>query len=376
MSKTTAILEAYDAGLLTNGYPLFVDLIRYLNDDCEPEKPEIGQIEGGGTLLYSGRLNEIHGEPSAGKTNVELSISLDVLRRGSVIFIDPEDTPRAIINRLLSFGADSHAILERFHYIHNPEACQILQAIEWNKVNPVELVCIDGLAELLAARGVSENDPTEILRFFRAYIRPFAESGSAVLVSDHVTKDSDSRGRWSRGSGAKLGRYDGAVYSCKVIREYGPTQAGAVKLTVAKDRNGGVGHQGIVAAEVHFKPIENGSGTLVRIKAPGNFQLSALMEKVSRAIEADSEISKRDLRKLGKASNVDKAIEYLEEAGFLKVTKSGPGLSNRYEILKVYREDQENIVGREPSVLQENDKASSSIKEEGKNERIRNATSQ
>ena len=89
-----------------------------------------------------------------------------------------------------------------------------------------ELVILDGLAEALAAEGLNEDKVAEVLSFFRRRLRPFAELGTAVLVSDHVSKSTENRGRWPRGSGAKLGRYDGVSYAAELAMPYSPAQAG------------------------------------------------------------------------------------------------------------------------------------------------------
>lgn len=320
--------------------PLFVDLAPYLTGEVIRELPTVGPVQGGGALLYRGRLNEIHGEPEAGKTNIALAIAGEVIKRsGTVVFLDPEDSPFPIVNRLRAFGNDPDRILKYFRYCHNPEPREIQRAIEWSRGNEVELVVVDGLAELLTSTGLSENDPGDILRFFREACRPFAEEcGAAVLISDHVTKSSDDRGRWARGSGAKLGRYDGAVYEVKVIKPYGPDAPGKVKLVVCKDRCGGVGVRGSSPAEICFDPVDGQTRVTIRETEDPEWRPHALMEKVSRAIEADPSISYRQLRQLGRSKYIDAAIEMLRDIGHLVVEKPGIGMANRYSIIIPYRQ--------------------------------------
>ena len=58
-------------------------------------------------MLYKGRINEIHGRPGVGKTNLALCFALTVMKEGGhVVLIDPEDTPVGILTRLKAFGAD------------------------------------------------------------------------------------------------------------------------------------------------------------------------------------------------------------------------------------------------------------------------------
>ena len=67
-----------------------------------------------------------------------------------------------------------------------------------------------------------------------------ADAGSAVVIADQVAKSAETRGRWARGSGAKMRRYNGACYEIVLGESYTPTKPGSVRLKVAKDRNGGV----------------------------------------------------------------------------------------------------------------------------------------
>ena len=64
-----------------------------------------------------------------------------------------------------------------------------------------------------------------------------------------------------------MGRYDGVSYALTLIDAYAPGQAGSVLLTVAKDRNGGVGVKGRPVVEVHFAPAAN-NRTLVTFRRP------------------------------------------------------------------------------------------------------------
>ena len=84
---------------------------------------------------------------------------------------------------------------------------------------------------------------------------------------DHVTKAEEGRGRWARGSGAKLALVDGAAYSLNVSAAFSRYVSGSGTLTVAKDRHGMVGAVGSVAAEVHFD-VEDRSLWRVRLEAP------------------------------------------------------------------------------------------------------------
>lgn len=332
----------------------FTDLKPFFQGDLSPEKPTVAAIQEGGFLFYAGRLNEIHAEPSVGKTNIVLASTIQVLQSGgTVLFIDPEDTPTGIVRRLVAFGlAEKHA--DQIKYLHNPDPTDLAFAVQLSAEIKPELVIADGLAELLAGHGLSEDKPLDLLPFFRRFLRPFAENGAAVVISDHVTKDSESRGRWSRGSGAKIGRYDGAVYEAKLGKAYGPGTEGFVKLIVSKDRNGGVGPFGYHAANIVFRPDENDdTRTDVSIVKPsGNvlFRPTEIMKKVMVEVAKNPTISKRELRKLGKSQYVEDALTLLEEEGFIKVTKGTGRNPNEYTVLKPYHEPESDSNGRVSTV--------------------------
>lgn len=326
------VLDAQAVEAPSGPQPAFVDLAPFLDDGYEPERPSVGPIEGGKHLFYSKRLNSLNGEPGLGKTNITLAVVVTMLSTGSlVLYLDPEDTPEGIVRRLLAFGADPQRILEKFRYLHNPDPAEVALAIKWADSTPPDLVIIDGLAEFLAGSGVDENSAGETLQFMRRAIRPFAECGAAVVVTDHVSKDKDGRGRWPRGTSAKLGRYDGAVYQIVLVEGYSPDKPGSVKLVVSKDRCGGVGPAGSVAAHISFEPLEDEGGTLVRIRPHvDDFRPTELMAKVVRELSVNPSASLRDLRALGKSEWVKRAIDCLVKDGKLIVESAGRGKPNRY----------------------------------------------
>ena len=184
------------------------------------------------------------------------------------------------------------------------------------------------MAECMAAAGKNEDKAEDVISFIREQVSPFSgKAGAAVLISDHVTKSWEDRGLWSRGSGAKMGRYDGVSYALSLIDAYGPGQAGSVLLTVAKDRNGGVGVKGRPVVEVHFTPAEN-NRTLVTFQRPDiqgeASKLSGIMGKIIKCLEDNNgTLPRTELRKLGKSQTVDKGIEMLELGRRLIRSKEG-----------------------------------------------------
>jgi hypothetical protein len=308
--------------------PLFTDLSAYLDGTAQQEVPSVAASCDGKFLFYAGRLNEIHAEPGVGKTNVLMAASIAVLNSGgSVLYIDPEDTPQGFATRMLMLGADPEDIRARVFYLHNPEPKHILKAQDWARTNQPQIVILDGLAESMAAVAADENSATEVLQFFRDNLRPFAEAGAAVVIADHVTKNAEGRGQFARGSGAKAGRYDGVSYEIQSAIHYTPTQAGFVKLKIAKDRNGGAGPRGRIVAELHFMPGADGH-TVTTFRQPeqteGPFRPTTIMERIRQHVEAAGEATTSELRSIGgKTEYINRAIQCLKDDGVIGVRRDG-----------------------------------------------------
>lgn len=248
----------------TEKRPLFSDLLGWLDGKLTQELPTIAPVTANRTLFYKACVNEIHGEPGLGKSNiVAASIIAEIKAGGSVLNLDPEDTAKGFVQKLRSLSCDDPEVLQairdgRIKYVHNPEPDMIKEAIVWAVEHKTTFVVMDGLAELMAQEDLNEDLAGDVLKFFRRRVRPFCEkAGSSVLVSDHVSKSSN--GMYARGSGSKKGRYDGVSYELTLGKAYSPTVAGYVKLKVTKDRKGGVGTQGAHVVDLHLVPGDKGT---------------------------------------------------------------------------------------------------------------------
>lgn len=241
---------------------LFTDLSPYLDGKFVREVPTVARVFGNKCLLYARRINEVHAEPGCGKSQMQAAAIIEVLKAiaeaasddGCVIVIEPEDGPDGFCNRLLALGADKEIVRKRVKYLNNPNPEGIQNAVAWAKYHKVVLVILDGLAQSLADHDFDENSVLDVLKFFKIVLRPFANSGAAVLVADHVVKNSTGS-RWGRGTGAKLGHYDGLVLELKQVVPFTPEKSGHLSLTISKDRRGGAGFVGQHLANLHFEPV-------------------------------------------------------------------------------------------------------------------------
>jgi hypothetical protein len=137
----------------------FVDLVALWKSGIKPERPAVVKVSANRCLFYAGRLNEVHSEPSLGKTNIAIFSALKILEEGgSIIYMDPEDTPSGFLSRLLALGLDNTPLLieetlQRVHYVHDPDPESIKAAWLFAQTHNCALVVYDGLAERNGGRG-------------------------------------------------------------------------------------------------------------------------------------------------------------------------------------------------------------------------------
>jgi hypothetical protein len=307
--------------------PNFIDLRPHLTGTVKQEVPTVANMGNGIRLFYAGRLNEVHGEPGTGKSNVLIAAACSVARDGgTVIYIDPEDTPAGFVRRALGLGFKPPEIAT-IKYLHNPSGEEIATAQRWAEENKPTLVVLDGVAEALVAEGLDENSVPDVLGFFRERIRPFADLGAAVVLADHVVKNGETRGAWQRGTSAKMGRYDGLVLAVETAAPYTPTRPGKILLRICKDRNGGAGPKGSVFAEVSFTPNDNGF-TEIEFTKPQlskEFRPTATMDKIVEHLKLFPGATKRSVCESVRAKRVCviEAINLLIKEGAIRAEPSG-----------------------------------------------------
>ncbi len=258
-SDPLAHLPFADVGALLDG------------DDLEPERPGILTRADGAGLLYAGKMNTLQAEPSTGKTWIALLAALEVLSMGgTVLYLDWEDLARSAVSRLRSLGAPMGPLRNhRFKHLRPTERGTLnRELVAAAAALKADLVIMDSVAEALNACGYSEDRSEEYLAWLNELARPIADNGAAVVLLDHVVKSKDDRGRWARGSGAKLGAVNGAALS---IRSTGFSQhtEGRMTLRNEKDRPGGLDYsQGQDVASIRFVPHLGGRRITVTIERP------------------------------------------------------------------------------------------------------------
>jgi hypothetical protein len=284
----------------------------------------------GVALFYRCRVHMVVGEPEAGKGWLVLRACAERLRMGEhILYVDFEDTAAAIVSRLRALGVPDDRILEFFHYVRPDERLNV----DAQTICPeATLVVIDGTTEALALFGLKLESNVDAAELLKAIARPFADQGAAVVIVDHVPKDREKRTRGGIGAQHKLAGTD-VTYVVKTITPFGRGLSGRSKLLVDKDRPGyirAVSAGAKVAGEIAFESDPESGRMAVEVfaapESPGGFRPTALIERISRFLEAASEpASGRTIREAvgGQTDAKLVALERLLSEGYV-IAEPGP----------------------------------------------------
>jgi len=200
----------------------------------------------GHPLIYASAVNTIYARPGVGKTWVALMILLDWLRDGKrAIWWNFDSFAGDLGERVTTLGGRNTVIdsarQDLFRYQQDsPEWFPESRAdmVAWLAQNDAGLLIID----TMSAAGCAENGDS-ISEWWQRFVKPFQDANCTLLLVDHTTKSVEVRTRGGIGSQAKLALITGvALYADGVC--WTRNTAGAVHLTVDKDRRGAVGPQG------------------------------------------------------------------------------------------------------------------------------------
>lgn len=233
-----------------------VELSDYLDGTHVDVVPTILRRTDGVALFYPGVINGIHGESGLGKGWVVLAAVVEVVRDGGhAVYVDLEDTPKSIANRLRTLGLTRDEIVTNVSYIRptdptSPEAIAALARLV--REREAVLVVIDSLGEAFGLDGINENNDNEVTPWLRRVGRTLADTGACIVVVDHVTKALDNP-LYAKGSARKRAQIGGTSFLVEALKPLTKGQGGKLRLTCAKDRN--TAHvRGQVSAEMVFSP--------------------------------------------------------------------------------------------------------------------------
>jgi AAA domain len=314
-------------------------------DDLEPPPVMLARSDGE-RLLYAGKIHWFAGEPESAKGWLALGACVERIQKGEhVLYIDFEDEATTVVSRLLALGLEREAIIERFHYIRPDEPLTDAgfgQVHEELSIYEPTLAVIDGMTDALALHGIDLRDNTEVANWMRGLPMMLRDRGMAVVITDHVIKDSESRGRWSIGAQHKLAKTD-VQYRLKVEKPLGRGLVGRVLVRVEKDRPGHVRRIANGKTVAELIASSNRDGDMVLELQPvdtetGTFRPTGYMEKVSRAVEAEPGLSIRKVREAVPGGNeyIDRALEVLVRDEWMEMRKEGA--AQCHYVLRPYRE--------------------------------------
>jgi hypothetical protein len=337
-----------------------IDLGPFLDGTVRPVVPSLLPRTDGVALIYPGLTHSLHGESESGKSWVAQAEAARILSTGGrVLFVDFESDAGAIVERLRLLEADDDAVRARFAYVHpevdprNPNEAETFEAMLTQRF---DLAVLDGVTDAVGLFGLESRDNDALTVWARLLPKRIAdETGAAVVMVDHVTKDAESRGRFAIGGQAKLATITGAAYTVETSQTLGRGLRGEIVLRVAKDRPGYIrGHSGPrradgtqESARIIVDSTIEGVVTItvephkVRgLDASATFRPTTLMERISEALEA--RISPATTNQLidgvgGKTDHKRLALDVLITEGYIEVT-AGPNRSRLHTSTKPYRQ--------------------------------------
>ena len=312
-----------------SGPPQYLRHVKDVKLKVDGDKlPALLQRSDGETLLYSGKLNTLFGEPGTGKSWLALIAANEViLGGGRAVWWDFEDSPDTIARRGENLGALTHlqdkgSFLFVGASLQEPGEFLARQELAaWLGEVPNSFIVIDA-----AESAGCPSDGGDVVPWYKANIDVWLMAGVGVLLLDHVPKRREDRPKGGIGSQHKLARIDGvALYISGV--PWNKQTGGGMKLTVHKDRQGDLpAATGKVAAVI--KGVYKDGVLDYSITAPTDDDIpdvaDALLDKIAKA-GFDGVSGQRNIRTLvkGRGKDIDTALSELISNGLVERVKDG-----------------------------------------------------
>jgi hypothetical protein len=211
--------------------------------------------------------------------------------------------------------------------IHSVNLAQLINE------SPFDLAIIDTVTGAMSVEGLDPNTGTDVETLYRILPGKLAKSGTAVLMLDHVTKNTDSRGKYAIGSERKLSGVTGASYNLKTTNPWKRATmtplTGSFDLVIAKDRAGHIGSTGetITTGIVTSDPD---GGLRIKLMPPDDTTLIPPIKRLREILDylksydgASGGAIEKSVK--GNSESIRDALKYLVSVGALAVTKSGQG---------------------------------------------------
>jgi hypothetical protein len=309
--------------------PPYADLTWAANGETRPPTlPTIGQRNDGAHILYAGKINGIYGDPETAKTWFALHLATQTLNQGgTVALIDIDHNgENDTVDRLRKLGVNNQLIGDPAHFrYYIPETPAELLATRDNIIKQQPTLCIlDSIGELIPMLGLDSNSNDDISRGYRAMLTPLAQEHTAVLTIDHLAKAGKSDSTYAIGGIAKKRIINGAYYHAEAITIPAPGIVGKIRLTITKDRPGGVRANAPAGAIGNFIIDSSASdghiNTLIANTIGSPTRPTNTMERISRLLGNNDGMHKTTISKQigGKQATIDQAIIVLVQEGHIR----------------------------------------------------------
>jgi hypothetical protein len=322
-------------------------------DANPPEPPTIGG------LLYPAKRTLLSGETESLKTWLGLILAKAEMDIGlPVAWVDLDAMgSAALLERLRALGVTDEKIDSLFAYYEPAERLiddVLTEVCDDIATRGNRLFVIDAFNPMLSLHGLDPSSTPDIETFWREVATPITVAGAAPTLLDHVTKNPDSRGKYSYGSERKA---SGATVHIgfKLLDAFARGATGRALLTTHKDR------PGYLPRPVIGQLVLESDGELVtytlkpdRSHAGDKFRPTNLMEKVSTSLAAqDKPVPRGEIETGVTGSNpaIRTAIDVLIEEGYARQT-DGPHGAKLVEHVRRYREADDQFEPTESSSSQ------------------------
>lgn len=291
-------------------------------------KPAYFLDESGRSVIYPAEIHWVYGKPGTMKSFVALTMTLAHDAR----YLDFENGQGVIGDRMRKMGA-LRLGNAKFDFPESKEALES-RIYEYTKTKP-EIVIIDGLPGLAGLLGCDADNNTEVQRIFKEYLYPLKKAGIAVVVLDHLPKDSGTE-EYPIGAQTKRSQSGVTILLKQTAR--------SIDVFITKDRHGELESrcdEGAVSRKYGRIEASEESGNLRIVLKPvleaeidgqkvGSRDAS-LRTAMWQYIDAHPDSTKKDIETHveGKTSTKREALQSLVDSGHVTQTKVSTAFVHR-----------------------------------------------
>ncbi len=189
-------------------------------------------------VLLKGKVHQLYADAGSGKSWTALGLASKVMEQGkTVVYLDKENGPRTMTERLNLLGVEPEKARELFFYYPDPTASGDEGSRhgyeEMLDQDEPDLVIFDSWIGFLSDADLNENESSDIQKWARWYLQPARRRGITTLVLDHVPHGTNR----SRGSGRKKEEVD-VQWELYRSMPFDRSTVGKITLRRKKDREG------------------------------------------------------------------------------------------------------------------------------------------